>query len=120
MRKTAVLLFLIYVSCCAAFAQMRWNSAYQTYFDQYKDLAIEQMMRYNIPASITLAQGVFESGAGRSLLATRGNNHFGIKCHGWRGRAIYHDDDERGECFRAYNNACFVFHVQIIKVGRGD
>lgn len=104
MKKTIVLLILIYVSCCAAFAQMRWNSAYQTYFDQYKDLAIEQMMRYNIPASITLAQGVFESGAGRSVLATRGNNHFGIKCHGWGGRAIYHDDDERGECFRAYNN----------------
>ena len=56
MRKTVVLLFFIYVSCCAAFAQMRRNSAYQTYFDQYKDLAIEQMMRYNIPASITLAQ----------------------------------------------------------------
>ena len=72
MRKTAVLLFLIYVSCCAAFAQMRWNSAYQTYFDQYKDLAIEQMMRYNIPASITLAQGVFESGAGRSLFGAIG------------------------------------------------
>lgn len=86
-------------------AQMKWNSAYQTYIDQYKDLAIEQMLRYNIPASITLAQGLLESAAGRSDLTRGGNNHFGIKCHGWEGRKVYHDDDERNECFRAYNNA---------------
>ena len=64
-------------------AQMKWNQSYQQYFDQYKDLAIEQMMKYRIPASITLAQGVFESGAGKSELARRGNNHFGIKCAGY-------------------------------------
>lgn len=87
-----------------ASAQMRWNSSYQTYIDQFKDLAIEQMLKYNIPASITLAQGLFESGAGKSELATKGNNHFGIKCHGWTGRKVYHDDDEAGECFRAYEN----------------
>lgn len=86
-------------------AQMKWNSAYQTYIDQYKDIAIEQMLKYHIPASITLAQGVFESGAGRSELTCKGNNHFGIKCHGWTGRTTYHDDDAKGECFRAYNNA---------------
>lgn len=86
-------------------AQIKWNSAYQQYFDQYKDIAIEQMLKYRIPASITLAQGVFESGAGRSELTRKGNNHFGIKCHGWTGRKTYHDDDARGECFRAYNNA---------------
>ena len=86
-------------------AQMKWNSAYQSYIDQYKDLAIEQMLRYNIPASITLAQGLLESGAGRSDLTRNGNNHFGIKCHGWTGRKVYHDDDEANECFRAYNNA---------------
>lgn len=85
-------------------AQMKWNTAYQSYIDQYKDLAIEQMLRYNIPASITLAQGLLESGAGRSELARNGNNHFGIKCHGWSGRKVYHDDDEDNECFRAYNN----------------
>ena len=84
---------------------MKWNSAYQTYINQYKDLAIEQMLKYNIPASITLAQGLFESGAGRSRLALMGNNHFGIKCHGWTGRTISEDDDARGECFRAYDNA---------------
>ena len=83
---------------------MRWNSVYQEYIDQYKDLAIEEMLRYNIPASITLAQGIFESGAGRSELSVKGNNHFGIKCHGWTGRSVYHDDDIRNECFRAYDN----------------
>ena len=85
--------------------QMKWSQQFQQYFDQYKDMAIDQMRRYHIPASITLAQGVLESGAGRSELAVKGNNHFGIKCHGWTGRKSYHDDDERGECFRAYNNA---------------
>lgn len=87
-------------------AQLRWNSAYQQYFNQYKDLAIEQMKRFHIPASITLAQGVFESGAGMSELARKGNNHFGIKCHNtWRGPTMSYDDDSRGECFRAYKSA---------------
>lgn len=86
------------------FAQMKINTAYQTYIDQYKDLAIEQMLKYKIPASITLAQGLFESAAGRSDLARNGNNHFGIKCHGWTGRTVHHDDDARNECFRAYDN----------------
>lgn len=88
-----------------AYAQMRPNQAYQAYISQYKDIAIEQMLRYNIPASITLAQGLLESSAGRSELATKGNNHFGIKCHGWTGRRTYHDDDAASECFRAYDNA---------------
>ncbi|MBR1503236.1 MAG: glucosaminidase domain-containing protein [Prevotella sp.] len=88
-----------------ASAQIRWNQTYQEYFNQYKDIAIEQMKKYHIPASITLAQGVFESAAGRSELALKGNAHFGIKCNGWNGRRVYHDDDERNECFRAYNSA---------------
>lgn len=83
---------------------MVWTRHYQDYFDRYKDLAIEQMQKHKIPASITLAQGVLESAAGKSELAVKGNNHFGIKCNGWTGRRTYHDDDERGECFRAYNN----------------
>lgn len=97
------LLFLC--AAVAAQAQMRWNQLYQTYIDQHKDLAIEEMLRYHIPASITLAQGLFESGAGRSDLATRGNNHFGIKCHGWTGRTMSKDDDAANECFRVYDNA---------------
>ena len=68
--------------------QMKWSQQFQQYFDHYKDMAIDQMRRYHIPASITLAQGVLESGAGRSELAVKGNNHFGIKCHGWTGRAV--------------------------------
>lgn len=83
---------------------MTWNQHYQDYFDKYKDVAVEQMLKYHIPASITLAQGVLESGAGKSELATRANNHFGIKCNGWTGRKSYHDDDEMNECFRAYDN----------------
>jgi LysM repeat protein len=61
------------------------------------------MHKYNVPASITLAQGILESGNGRSQLASKSNNHFGIKCHiGWKGGRVYHDDDEKGECFRKY------------------
>jgi LysM repeat protein len=103
MRKFVVIISL-FMSLCAS-AQIKWNQAYQQYFDQYKDIAIEQMLKYHIPASITLAQGAFESGAGRSELTRRSNNHFGIKCHGWTGRTSYHDDDERNECFRAYDSA---------------
>lgn len=82
------------------------NSAYERYFEKYKAVAIEQMARYKIPASITLAQGAYESGAGTSELARKGNNHFGIKCHnGWTGPTISYDDDRKGECFRAYGSA---------------
>ena len=95
----------LFICASSATAQMRWNQAYQTYINQYKDLAIEQMLRYHIPASITLAQGLFESAAGRSTLVTQGNNHFGIKCHNWTGPTQYHDDDARGECFRVYQDA---------------
>lgn len=106
MYKLKYLLCCLCITCASltANAQMRWSGQYQTYFDQYKDLAIEQMLRYRIPASITLAQGVFESAAGRSRLATQGNNHFGIKCHGWRGRSMTFNDDAVGECFRVYDN----------------
>lgn len=100
--------FFLTICCLAASfgmcAQMRWNQVYQQYINQYKDLAIEQMQKYRIPASITLAQGLFESGAGKSSLARKGNNHFGIKCHGWRGATVYYDDDAKDECFRAYRN----------------
>lgn len=97
--------FALLLVCTASNAQMRWNQSYQTYINQYKDLAIEQMLRYRIPASITLAQGLFESRAGQSDLARQGNNHFGIKCHNWAGPTQYHDDDARGECFRVYQDA---------------
>lgn len=73
------------------------------YIRKYAPLAVLEMHEYKIPASITLAQGILESGNGRSQLATKSNNHFGIKCHtGWKGERVYHDDDEKGECFRKY------------------
>jgi Mannosyl-glycoprotein endo-beta-N-acetylglucosaminidase/LysM domain len=78
----------------------------QDYVEIWKITAIEQMNEYQIPASITLAQGILESGNGNSRLARSGNNHFGIKCHkNWDGERIYEDDDLRNECFRSYSNA---------------
>ena len=85
-------------------AQLKLNTAYLNYIAQYKDLAIEEMRQNHIPASITLAQGMSESAAGQSRLATQANNHFGIKCHDWQGRSITADDDALAECFRAYDN----------------
>jgi hypothetical protein len=79
------------------------NVSYINYIDQYKDLAIKEMNRYKVPASITLAQGLLESGAGLSDLALSGNNHFGIKCHSdWTGERIYRRDDNPNDCFRKY------------------
>ena len=75
------------------------------YIKTYSDFAVQQMKKYKIPASIILSQGLLESGAGASTLALKSNNHFGIKCHqDWRGKKVYHDDDEKGECFRKYKN----------------
>jgi len=76
----------------------------ETYIKTYADLAMKEMSRVGIPASITLAQGCLESNNGNSTLATKGNNHFGIKCHEWTGRKIYHDDDKKNECFRSYGS----------------
>ncbi len=90
-------------------AQMKYSQRYAEYIERYAPTAVEQMNRYGVPASITLAQGLLESGAGYSALATRGNNHFGIKCHDWTGAKQYHDDDERGECFRVYASAAESF-----------
>ncbi|CAM1373466.1 glucosaminidase domain-containing protein [Tenacibaculum xiamenense] len=73
------------------------------YILKFAPIAVKKMHEHNIPASITLAQGILESGSGRSPLAVRSNNHFGIKCHrGWKGKSVTHDDDEKGECFRKY------------------
>ncbi|TXC78344.1 glycoside hydrolase family 73 protein [Luteibaculum oceani] len=81
----------------------------QEYIDTWKETAIRNMREFGIPASITLAQGILESASGNSMLAKKGNNHFGIKCHGWEGGKIYHDDDKKGECFRKYNSAAESF-----------
>ena len=92
--------------CTITMMAQRRNSAYEDYINRYKDIAIEQMMKHRIPASITLAQGLLESGAGKSMLTVSSNNHFGIKCHNeWTGRRFYKDDDIKDDCFRVYDNA---------------
>lgn len=81
------------------------NDIVRVYISQYKDVAMGNMRNYGIPASIILAQGILESGAGRGDLAMNANNHFGIKCHvGWTGDSVKHDDDAAQECFRKYDN----------------
>ncbi len=78
----------------------------QAYIERYAPIAQKEMQASGIPASITMAQGILESGMGYGRLAVEGNNHFGIKCHAeWEGQRIYHDDDEKGECFRVYKAA---------------
>lgn len=82
----------------------RYADVVDEYIDLFAETAKEEMRLYKIPASITLAQGILESGAGRGDLTRRANNHFGIKCHDWTGDKAYHDDDRRGECFRKYDD----------------
>jgi hypothetical protein len=88
----------------------------EKYIADFSDLAMREMHRVGIPASITLAQGCLESNNGNSTLATKGNNHFGIKCHDWTGKKIYHDDDKRHECFRSYPSAydSYMDHSQFL------
>ena len=74
----------------------------EDYIKLFSPIAKEEMIKYNIPASITLAQGILESASGKGRLAVEANNHFGIKCHDWTGDKIYHDDDASQECFRKY------------------
>ena len=81
------------------------KSPQEIYIEQFATLAVEEMYRSGVPASITLAQGLLESRYGLSELAVKGNNHFGIKCHNnWSGGRMYHDDDSKGECFRKYSS----------------
>ncbi|WPR72823.1 glucosaminidase domain-containing protein [Flavobacterium sp. NG2] len=82
------------------------NEVVNSYVNQYKDVAMKNMKKYGIPASIILAQGILESGAGKSDLSQSANNHFGIKCHNdWLGESVRHDDDSSQECFRKYRNS---------------
>ena len=106
MKLTRVFILVLVVSLFAIYAKGQGNAVYRNYIEKYKDVAIEEMNTYSIPASITLAQGLLESGAGRSFLATKANNHFGIKCGGdWNGSYVLKDDDYRNEKFRVYANA---------------
>lgn len=99
----SILLSVVCLSASGSYAPKTGKSPQEIYIEQFSSLAVEEMYRSGIPASITLAQGLLESRYGLSELAVKGNNHFGIKCHNnWKGKTIYYDDDRRGECFRAY------------------
>ncbi|WP_082986880.1 MULTISPECIES: glucosaminidase domain-containing protein [Butyricimonas] len=101
MSKIYVILFLTFtcVNICGAS-----NDSRKAFIKKYKSIAIQEMDRTGIPASIKLAQGILESGCGNSKLAINANNHFGIKCHNWNGASFIMDDDSRNECFRKYRN----------------
>ena len=114
---------LFFIATLAEAATQRKIPSYEKNIKTYSALAIEQQKKYKIPASITLAQGLLESGAGQSDLARRSNNHFGIKCHSdWRGGRVYHDDDLRGECFRKYKRVedSYEDHSKFLKRSRYD
>lgn len=98
-----ILLFAIIAIAYALPATGQERQTREEYVERYKAIAIAHMERYGIPASITMAQGILESDSGNSRLSTSSNNHFGIKCKkSWRGDRVFHDDDAKGECFRAY------------------
>ncbi len=118
MKQTYILLCLLW-SCSMIHAQQQTlDSNYLAYIQQYKDIVLEQEREYNIPAAITMAQGLLESSAGKSELATEANNHFGIKCTSdWKWETYRHDDDEKAECFRQYYAAedSFIDHSLFLK-----
>ena len=99
-----MLLFAIFLWHDMAYSQNKSQDVLD-YIAKYNKIAMREMQEYKIPASITLAQGILESGNGKSELAKKSNNHFGIKCHStWKGKRTYHDDDAKGECFRVYDD----------------
>jgi LysM repeat protein len=106
LRKQVILLLVFFISLMTdAEGDPNKRNTRAEYIAQWKDVAIDQMEKHGIPASITLAQAILESGDGNSELARGANNHFGIKCHDWQGKKVYHDDDKRNECFRKYRTA---------------
>jgi flagellum-specific peptidoglycan hydrolase FlgJ len=93
-----------------AVVEPRPKTSTEQYIEKYREVAKTEMERHGIPASITLAQGILESGSGNGKLTVKSNNHFGIKCHkSWKGQRVYHDDDEDQECFRKYANPIYSF-----------
>ena len=116
MKRFILLFSLFTLHFITCLAQSR-NSAFERYIEHYKDIAVEQMRKHGIPASITLAQGLLESGGGNSELARKSNNHFGIKCGAdWQGRYVTHFDDNRNERFRVYDSPAqgFEDHSQFL------
>jgi len=106
-KNTLFLIFtFLFSSVCPAISQEAPNENIIKYIEQYAALAVKEMERTGVPASIKIAQGIHETNAGKSDLVLKSNNHFGIKCKSsWTGEKVYHNDDEEGECFRKYDNA---------------
>ncbi len=101
--KSAYFIGIIILSFISSISSLA-SDPYEEYIDRYSSLAVEHQDEFGIPASITLAQGLLESAAGRSTLASKANNHFGIKCHKeWKGKSVKRNDDAPNECFRKYN-----------------
>lgn len=97
-----------------------FKSVVKYYIYKFAPIAKNEMQLYGIPASITLAQGILESGSGQGKLTRKSNNHFGIKCNGWKGAKVYHDDDRAQECFRKYKEAKYSFRDHSLFLsGRG-
>lgn len=116
MRKWSFLPGLL-VSILAVHAQTRANHTAEEYIALYHEAAVANMVQHRVPASITLAQGLFESAYGNSPLAVNANNHFGIKCHDWTGETYHHDDDAPQECFRKYPSVMdsYADHARFLK-----
>jgi hypothetical protein len=105
MKKMRIFLVVTLLAVCSAL-RAQDTSIINDYIEKYKELAIAEMQRTGVPASIKLAQGIHETMAGTSVLVQKSNNHFGIKCKSnWAGESVSHDDDARGECFRKYQEA---------------
>ncbi len=121
MKKISIIAILLCAWSLMPVAAQTVSETYKAYIEKYYELAQEQQKEFGVPASITLAQGLLESAAGRSELATKANNHFGIKCTSdWKGGSYNHDDDAKDECFRKYKKVeeSFVDHSLFLKRAR--
>lgn len=120
MKRTITSLVLL---CCISLLSIAQGTkmSREEYIEKYAKLAVQEMQRVGIPASITLAQACLESSNGNSDLSIASNNHFGIKCHSsWQGKRIYHDDDAKGECFRVYDKVydSYIDHSNFLRNGQ--
>lgn len=114
------ILLLAFLCHMTLFSQDK-SQATIDYIEKYCKIAMREMQEYKIPASITLAQGILESGNGNSALSKKSNNHFGIKCHStWKGKRTYHDDDAKGECFRVYDSPADSYRDHSIFLANGQ
>ncbi|MCG3165807.1 MAG: Autolysin [Bacteroidia bacterium] len=110
-------IFILVASSVAQTQPAEERYSRQDYISMYRGAAVKEMLISGVPASITLSQGILESGDGNSTLARKANNHFGIKCHEWTGEKFYMDDDHKGECFRVYKSVFDSYddHSQFLK-----